>query len=96
MEAGVKQPAAAAASAAPAPAPAPRRVECLLIDLDDTLYDTPAMAKRCAENIRRYMSERLGVPAEEVAETCLQHYLDYGGWWQRSGPRPPACALRLL
>lgn len=58
----------------------PRRppVECLLIDLDDTLYDYPELPQSCADNIRIYMREKLNVPADEVDEMCRELYLNYG------------------
>ena len=57
----------------------PRRtVDCLLIDLDDTLYQAEGMPQQCSANIRDYMRQRLSVPPNEVEELCLQFYLDYG------------------
>lgn len=58
----------------------PRRapIQCLLIDLDDTLYECPTIAEMVADNIRTYMHTRLGFPLEEVEEKCRYLYLNYG------------------
>ncbi|EFN58075.1 hypothetical protein CHLNCDRAFT_11898, partial [Chlorella variabilis] len=50
----------------------------ILFDLDDTLYENGTMQHHVAENIRHYMAERLGIPADEVAEQCADLYLNYG------------------
>ncbi|PSC69793.1 Suppressor of disruption of TFIIS [Micractinium conductrix] len=54
------------------------RIEACLFDLDDCLYDNTAMQHQVAENIRHYMAERLGFPADEVQEKCADFYLNYG------------------
>lgn len=56
----------------------PGRVECLLLDLDDCLYQTPAIPEMVSANIRRYMHERLGIEEHLVQEMCLDYYLNYG------------------
>ena len=50
-------------------------VRLALFDLDDCLYEQTQMTHQVAENIRHYMAERLGVPADEVAEKCADYYL---------------------
>ena len=52
-------------------------VQCLLLDLDDTLY-TGGLAEICADNIRNYMLTKLGFPEDEVEEKCRELYLNYG------------------
>lgn len=52
--------------------PAPPPVDALLLDLDDTLYDVPAMKAQVAANIQAYMVKYLGVPQEEVYDLCFK------------------------
>ncbi|KAL6776209.1 hypothetical protein ACKKBG_A20270 [Auxenochlorella protothecoides x Auxenochlorella symbiontica] len=58
--------------------PAPPPVDALLLDLDDTLYDVPAMKAQVAANIQAYMVKYLGVPQEEVYDLCFKCYMQYG------------------
>ena len=51
---------------------APFPVTGLLFDLDDTLYDVPAMKAQVATNIQRYMVAKLGVSEDEVVELCFR------------------------
>lgn len=53
-------------------------VQCLLIDLDDTLYQCPEISNMVAEKIRQYMLTKLGTPVDEVEEKCRELYLNYG------------------
>lgn len=53
--------------------PAPPPVTALLLDLDDTLYDSPAMKTQVASNIQAYMVKYLGVPQEEVYDLCYKY-----------------------
>ena len=53
-------------------------VSCLLIDLDDTLYQCPEMSKLVSEKIRDYMLTKLKIPVEEVQEKCTELYLNFG------------------
>lgn len=62
-----------------------RPLTAVLCDLDDCLYECPEMQHAVAANIRCYMAERLGVPADEVAEKCAEYYVSAGcgcrgGW----------------
>jgi FMN phosphatase YigB (HAD superfamily) len=41
-------------------------VTTLLLDLDDTLYDSSEMSEQVADNIRKYMVTRLGVGQADV------------------------------
>ncbi|KAL4427910.1 hypothetical protein ABPG75_001999 [Micractinium tetrahymenae] len=54
------------------------RISTCLFDLDDALYENTTMQHHVAENIRRYMVERLDFPPDEVAEACADYYLNYG------------------
>ncbi|GLJ40971.1 hypothetical protein SUGI_0848040 [Cryptomeria japonica] len=55
------------------------RYECLLFDLDDTLYPlSSGLAAACAKNIRDYAVHRLGVDEKKVAELCGELYKNYG------------------
>jgi pyrimidine 5'-nucleotidase len=54
------------------------QITAILCDLDDCVYENTAMQHQVAENIRHYMVERLGMPADEVAEKCADLYLNYG------------------
>lgn len=54
------------------------QITAILCDLDDCVYENTAMQHQVAENIRHYMAERLGVPADEVAEKCADLYLNFG------------------
>jgi len=53
-------------------------VQCLLVDLDDTLYDCPEMAAEVAYNIRQYMLKKLHMPEAEAEEKCRELYLNFG------------------
>lgn len=46
------------------------RPECVLLDLDDTLYDVPGMRAMVAQKIKEYMLHRLNVPKEVVDHEC--------------------------
>ncbi len=51
----------------------------LLIDLDDTLYPaTNGLWLAIKERIRRYMHEKLDIPAETAPELARQLFLQYG------------------
>lgn len=52
--------------------PPARSCSALLLDLDDTLYDVPAMKVQVAENIQRFMVAKLGVPEAEVTDLCFR------------------------
>ncbi|KAL4532199.1 hypothetical protein Ndes2526B_g08835 [Nannochloris sp. 'desiccata'] len=53
-------------------------VSCLLIDLDDTLYQCPEMSGLVSDKIREYMVNKLKIPVEEVQEKCSELYLNFG------------------
>lgn len=53
-------------------------IQCLLVDLDDTLYNYPEIGEQCAANIREYMLNRLHIPKSEVDELCRELYMNYG------------------
>ncbi|XP_022155113.1 uncharacterized protein C24B11.05-like [Momordica charantia] len=54
------------------------RYECLLFDLDDTLYSfNSGLAKEITKNIQEYMIQKLGVE-EKVPEICISLYKIYG------------------
>ncbi|KAK8615363.1 hypothetical protein V6N13_069136 [Hibiscus sabdariffa] len=53
--------------------------ECLLFDLDDTLYPlTSGLSKEVTKNIQEYMIERLKMEEEKVPELCVSLYRQYG------------------
>ena len=54
------------------------QIDCLLIDLDDTLYEIPEISNMVADKIRTYMVTRLGVEQDQVEENCRELYLNYG------------------
>lgn len=66
---------------------APFPVTGLLFDLDDTLYDVPAMKAQVATNIQRYMVAKLGVPEDDVVELCFRCVWVFGKGYAR-GRRP--------
>lgn len=53
-------------------------ITTLLVDLDDTLYESREMCEQVADNIRTYMVEKLGVQTSECEELCRELYLNYG------------------
>jgi hypothetical protein len=53
-------------------------VSCLLVDLDDTLYQCPEMSNLVADKIRDYMVKKLKIPFEQVQELCAELYLNFG------------------
>ncbi|KAK8918329.1 hypothetical protein KSP39_PZI021779 [Platanthera zijinensis] len=53
--------------------------DCLLFDLDDTLYPLASgLALNCNKNIRDYMTEKLGMDESKVAEMASFLYKSYG------------------
>lgn len=53
--------------------------DCLLFDLDDTLYPLASgLAVNCNKNIRDYMTEKLGIDESKVAEMASFLYKSYG------------------
>ncbi|KAE8713225.1 hypothetical protein F3Y22_tig00110213pilonHSYRG00142 [Hibiscus syriacus] len=55
------------------------KYDCLLFDLDDTLYPkSSGLARECGKNIRDYMVEKLGVEREKVVELSNLLYENYG------------------
>ncbi|KAL4383631.1 hypothetical protein GQ457_15G027910 [Hibiscus cannabinus] len=53
--------------------------ECLLFDLDDTLYPlTSGLSKEVTKNIQEYMIEKLKLEEEKVPELCVSLYRQYG------------------
>ncbi|CAK9156428.1 unnamed protein product [Ilex paraguariensis] len=55
------------------------KYECLLFDLDDTLYPlSSGLSKECTQNIIEYMINKLGIEGGKVPEMCAQLYKDYG------------------
>ncbi|XP_076896797.1 suppressor of disruption of TFIIS-like [Bidens hawaiensis] len=56
-----------------------QKYDCLLFDLDDTLYPLSAgLAAGVLKNIKDYMSEKLGIDAEKIPELCNLLYKNYG------------------
>lgn len=59
-------------------APEPK-YECLLFDLDDTLYPfSSGLSARITKNIQEYMLHKLHIEESKVPELCLSLYKDYG------------------
>ncbi|KAH7542428.1 hypothetical protein FEM48_Zijuj02G0072500 [Ziziphus jujuba var. spinosa] len=57
----------------------PEPYDCLLFDLDDTLYPfSSGLSLEICKNIQEYMLQRLGMEKDKVPELCLSLYKDYG------------------
>lgn len=57
----------------------PAKYDCLLFDLDDTLYPLMSgIAPQCSKNIQEYMIEHLGIEESEVPDMCYILYKYYG------------------
>ncbi|XP_076960488.1 uncharacterized protein C24B11.05-like [Bidens hawaiensis] len=55
------------------------RYECLLFDVDDTLYPfSSGLSAECTKNIKDYMVNKLDIEESKVPEMCVQLYKDYG------------------
>ncbi|KAG8366661.1 hypothetical protein BUALT_Bualt17G0102800 [Buddleja alternifolia] len=55
------------------------KYECLLFDMDDTLYPLSlGMNFACRKNIEEYMLRYLDIEESEVPRMCLELYKDYG------------------
>jgi len=55
------------------------RYDCLLFDLDDTLYPLSAgIAAACTNNIADYVNQKLGVERSKVPDLCGTLYKTYG------------------
>lgn len=55
------------------------KYECLLFDVDDTLYPlSSGLSAECTKNINEYMVNKLGIEEDKVPEMCAQLYKDYG------------------
>ncbi|KAI8470276.1 MAG: HAD-like domain-containing protein [Monoraphidium minutum] len=52
--------------------------DCVLFDLDDTLYEVPEIARVVRSNIMRYIEEELRVPAAEVQALTMKLYQEHG------------------
>ncbi|CAN1231260.1 Uncharacterized protein C24B11.05 [Linum grandiflorum] len=56
-----------------------QKYDCLLFDLDDTLYPlSSGLAPQVASNIQEYMVEKLGIPEDKATALCLSLYKYYG------------------
>ncbi|KVH94850.1 uncharacterized protein LOC112518249 [Cynara cardunculus var. scolymus] len=56
-----------------------QKYDCLLFDLDDTLYPVSAgLAAGVLKNIKDYMVEKLGIEVEKIPELCNLLYKNYG------------------
>ncbi|KAK7286791.1 hypothetical protein RJT34_22027 [Clitoria ternatea] len=55
------------------------KYDCLLFDLDDTLYTLRSgLAKACLQNIRDYMVEKLGIEPSKIDDLSNLLYKNYG------------------
>ncbi|KAJ7980829.1 Haloacid dehalogenase-like hydrolase (HAD) superfamily protein [Quillaja saponaria] len=55
------------------------KYECLLFDLDDTLYPlSSGLSVEVTKNIQEYMRQELGIKENKVAELCVSLYKTYG------------------
>ncbi|KAJ0979522.1 hypothetical protein J5N97_014996 [Dioscorea zingiberensis] len=55
------------------------KYECLLFDLDDTLYPlSSGIAAECRKNIQDYMVMKLGIEESKVSDLCTVLYKEYG------------------
>ncbi|CAL9777261.1 unnamed protein product [Musa acuminata subsp. burmannicoides] len=56
-----------------------RKHDCLLFDLDDTLYPlSSGIATECLRNIRDYMAEKLGIEQTKIPDLSNLLYKSYG------------------
>ncbi|XP_010423885.1 PREDICTED: uncharacterized protein C24B11.05-like isoform X1 [Camelina sativa] len=56
-----------------------QKYDCLLFDLDDTLYPlSSGIARECGNNIKDYMVEKLGIPKDKIVELSDLLYKNYG------------------
>jgi putative hydrolase of the HAD superfamily len=55
------------------------KYECLLFDLDDTLYPlSSGLSVQVTKNIQEYMLQKLGIEEKKVPELCVSLYKKYG------------------
>ncbi|KAH9325320.1 hypothetical protein KI387_005498, partial [Taxus chinensis] len=55
------------------------RYDCLLFDLDDTLYPiSSGLAAACTKNIGDYVVQKIGVDKNKVTDFCRELYKNYG------------------
>ncbi|KAK6926994.1 hypothetical protein RJ641_008713 [Dillenia turbinata] len=55
------------------------KYECLLFDLDDTLYPfSSGISMECTKNIKEFMVQKLGIEEEKVHDLCVLLYKVYG------------------
>ncbi|XP_077240749.1 uncharacterized protein C24B11.05-like isoform X1 [Tasmannia lanceolata] len=55
------------------------KYECLLLDMDDTLYPlSSGLNLACRKNIEEYMLQHLQIEETEVPRMCLELYKEYG------------------
>ncbi|GLT89566.1 hypothetical protein SLE2022_075440 [Rubroshorea leprosula] len=55
------------------------KYDCLLFDLDDTLYPlSSGIARECGKNIKDYMVEKLGIERDKIIELSNLLYKNYG------------------
>ncbi|KAL5580965.1 hypothetical protein UlMin_013407 [Ulmus minor] len=55
------------------------KYECLLFDLDDTLYPLSCgLSVQVTKNIQEYMLQKLGIEEAKVPELCVSLYKTYG------------------
>ncbi|XP_021888394.1 uncharacterized protein LOC110807553 [Carica papaya] len=55
------------------------KYDCLLFDLDDTLYPVSSgLARECGKNIKDYMVERLGIDQSNIVDLSNLLYKNYG------------------
>ncbi|XP_062167741.1 uncharacterized protein LOC133873949 [Alnus glutinosa] len=56
-----------------------QKYDCLLFDLDDTLYPlSSGIATACRNNIEGYMVEKLGIDKSKIPDLCNLLYKNYG------------------
>lgn len=56
-----------------------RKYECLLFDMDDTLYPlSSGLNLACRKNIEEFMMQHLHIDENEVPKMCLDLYKEYG------------------
>ncbi|GMJ03113.1 hypothetical protein like AT5G02230 [Hibiscus trionum] len=55
------------------------KFDCLLFDLDDTLYPlSSGLSRECGKNIKDYMVEKLGIEKDKIVELSNLLYKNYG------------------
>eukprot|EP00884_Botryococcus_braunii_P006646 jgi/Botrbrau1/15983/Bobra.0375s0007.1 len=55
-----------------------RRIEVIMLDLDDTLYQVEAAPLMVRERIGSFMEHQMGIPVEDIPAMCNKMYTTFG------------------